>query len=114
MDPGGLLLLLSGRYRGEMGESDEPNSVRGAREGLCQKGYPRASRPSLCVMGGGPESTRDMPEVTQHIRDTASTRIRVSWQALSLALEATGLSRPLTYSERGWSRPVFFMPGKAG
>lgn len=62
-----------------MGEGDESNSVCGAREGLCQKGCPRASQPSLCVMGGGPERARDMPEVTQHIRGTASTRIQVSW-----------------------------------
>lgn len=70
VDPGGLPLLLSGRCRGEMGDGNESNSVwRAMEESLI---------PALCVMGGGPERAGDVPEVTQHIRGTASTRIQVS------------------------------------
>lgn len=70
VDAGGLPLLLSGRCRGEMGEGDESNRVWGVME--------ESLIPALCVTGGGPERAGDVPEVTQHIRGTASTRIQVS------------------------------------
>lgn len=53
--------------------------------------------PTPCVMGGGPERAGEVPQVTQHIRGTARTKMqssRVVGSALDL-LGDTDLSLPL-------------------
>lgn len=101
--PGGLFLLLSGHCGEEMRGRDESNSVWGAMEGLCQKGTQEHLIPAPRVMGGGPERAGNVPEVTQHIRGTATKdagllgcglcpRLWTYWRPWACAF-------PLTHSE---------------